>query len=38
MFLAKYFDTEIMSNVSNCNELYENSQNSKINERESKIS
>lgn len=37
-FLARYFDYDIMKNVSNCNDLYEESQNSKRNERANKLS
>ena len=35
--MATYFDTDIMMKISQCNELYEDSQNSKRNERESKL-
>ena len=34
--MATYFDTDIMMNVSNCNELYETSQNIERNKRETK--
>jgi len=34
--LATYFDTDIMMNVSNCNELYETSQNIERNKNETK--